>query len=115
MDVQLALATNDEQEDNTIIDGLKTVEKKVEGYSEGNEDSSLLGTREQAHEFKNIDGNKISENEALKRSASLFDVKSEKDIDISQSGEGADLPLYNVSYEDDDKNIILDMSLQDRK
>src|SRR5699024_3767114 len=59
MDVQLALATNDEQEDNTIIDGLKTVEKKVEGYSEGNEDSSLLGTREQAHEFKNIDGIKL--------------------------------------------------------
>lgn len=110
MDVQLALATNDEQEDNTIIDGLKTVEKKVEGYSEGNEDSSLLGTREQEHEFKNIKGNRISEDEALNRSASLFDVKSEKDIDISQSGEGADLPLYNVSYEDDDKNVHLDMS-----
>src|SRR5690625_2110785 len=35
MDVELALATEDEQVDNTIIDGFKTVEKKVEEFSEG--------------------------------------------------------------------------------
>src|SRR5690625_6425973 len=42
MDVQLALATNDEQEDNTIIEGLKTVEKKSIGSSEGKHDTSLI-------------------------------------------------------------------------
>src|SRR5690625_1423559 len=36
MDVQLALATQDEQADNTIVDGFQTVEKKVEGYAESN-------------------------------------------------------------------------------
>src|SRR5699024_9840656 len=42
MDVQLALATEDEPLDNTIIDGFKTVEKKVEGYAEGYTDSPIF-------------------------------------------------------------------------
>jgi|SRR5690625_29455 len=110
MDVQLALATDEEQEDNTIIDGLKTVEKKVEGYSEGNEDSSLLGTQNQEHEYLNIDKGKINKNEVLKRSAALFEVKNEDNINITKSGDGADLPLFNISYEDENKNVHLDMS-----
>lgn len=36
MDVELALASGQKQMDNTIIDGFKTVEKNVEGYSETN-------------------------------------------------------------------------------
>lgn len=110
MDVQLALATNEEQEDNTIIDGLKTVEKKVEGYSEGNEDASLLGTRNEEHKYLNINADKISEDEAINKSTSLFEVNDERKIDISKSGDGADLPLYSVAYEEGDKNVHLDMS-----
>lgn len=34
MDVEMALATGKEAADNTIIDGFKTVEKTVQGYSE---------------------------------------------------------------------------------
>lgn len=34
MDVEMALASNKEPADNTIIDGFKTVEKTVEGYGE---------------------------------------------------------------------------------
>lgn len=43
MDVELALATQEEPLDNTIIDGFKTVEKKVEGYAETNMDSPIIG------------------------------------------------------------------------
>src|SRR5699024_5060613 len=41
MDVQLALATQDEPADNTIIDGFKTVEKTVKGFTESHLQSPL--------------------------------------------------------------------------
>ena len=36
MDVEMALASNRDPADNTIIDGLKTVEKNVTSYSSTN-------------------------------------------------------------------------------
>ena len=112
MDVQLALATDEEQQDNTIIDGLKTVEKKVKGFSEANGDSSLLGTPTQEHEYQIINEDKISKDEVLNRSASLFEIKDKQNINITESGDGASLPLFSVSYENGDKNIYMDMSQQ---
>ncbi len=66
MDVQLALATQDEQSDNTIVDGFKTVEKKVEGFAESNVDSALTGTSSKEHKYKNLSGEKISKRKRQK-------------------------------------------------
>ena len=41
MDVEMALASNRDPADNTIIDGLKTVEKNVTSYSSTNFDRPL--------------------------------------------------------------------------
>lgn len=111
MDVQLALATNDEQEDNTIIDGLKTVEKKVEGYSEGSTDSSLIGTQEDEHEFQFLKNEQsIDEKEVRQLSSSLIDVENTEDLHVTKSGDGANVPFYSVSYQNGDKSAHMDMS-----
>src|SRR5690625_672041 len=110
MDVQLALATQDEQADNTIINGFKTVEKHVEGFSEGNNDSSIIGTATKDHDFKHLSGEKIDEQEVIDRSLNLFNTKNKRDISITKSGEGAKVPLYSVSYQDGDKNAYMDMT-----
>ncbi|MFP3416535.1 germination protein YpeB, partial [Bacillus sp. SIMBA_074] len=47
MDVEMALASGKENSDNTIIDGLKTVEKKVSGYGETNEMNPTFTTAPQ--------------------------------------------------------------------
>src|SRR5690625_6849220 len=75
MYVQLALSTQDEQMDNTIIDGFETVEKQVKGYSESNLDSTILGASSKEHEFKNLRGKKINEKQALEQGQALFNVK----------------------------------------
>src|SRR5690625_5982108 len=67
MDVQLALATQDEQMDNTIIDGFETVEKQVKGYSESNVDSTILGASRKDHEFKHLSGKKINKKQAIEK------------------------------------------------
>src|SRR5690625_115739 len=110
MDVQLALATQEEPADNTIIDGLETVEKKVEGFSEANQDSPLNGNETKEHNFNFLTGDKINEKEALKSSKKLFNVTNDNDLTIAKSGEGADVPMYSISYRNGDKNAYMDMS-----
>ncbi|WP_106497389.1 germination protein YpeB [Lentibacillus sp. Marseille-P4043] len=106
MDVQLALASDEAQSDNTIIDGLKTVEKKVEGFPESN----VNATSSEEHNFKFLSGDKISQKDALKQSKDLFNVNNADKLTITKSGKGADVPLYSVSYKDGDKNGYLDLA-----
>lgn len=110
MDVQLALATEDEQSDNTIIDGFKTVEKKVEGYSEGNINSAISGTSSENHQYENIQGKKINENEALQYSKDLFNINNVNNLNLSETGDGAEVPLYSISYSEGDKRAYLDIT-----
>jgi len=112
MDVQLALATQDEQSDTTIVDGFNTVEKKADGFSQANE-SAFLGTaNKEEHQFKYLTGNNISEKEASKIGKDLFHIKDNDgiDVNITKSGDGASIPTYSVSYEDSDKTGYMDIS-----
>ncbi|WP_164668746.1 germination protein YpeB [Virgibacillus doumboii] len=112
MDVQLALATKDEQSDNTIVDGFKTVEKKVEGFTESNVDSSISGTSSNEHKYQFLKGDKIGKTKALERSKELFNVKNEDNITITKNGKGADIPVYSISYQNGKKTGYMDMSQQ---
>ncbi|UJL48109.1 germination protein YpeB [Virgibacillus sp. NKC19-16] len=112
MDVQLALANEDEQMDNTIVDGFKTVEDTVEGFSESNVDSPITGTSSQEHKYKSLDGDQISEEEALNLSKEHFNVDNEQNMTLTQTGDGADIPMYSISYKNDEKNGYMDMSVQ---
>src|SRR5699024_9868791 len=110
MDVQLALATEDEPGDNTIIDGFKTVEKKVEGYSEANANSSIMGSSLEDHPFKNIKGETLNEKEALQVGKSLFNIENEEKLNLAKSGDGSDIPLYSISYQNGNKKAYMDMT-----
>lgn len=110
MDVQLALVTQDEQADNTIIDGFETVEKHVEGFSEANNEASIIGTATKDHAFKFLTGKKMNKQEAIDRGLHLFQAQNKQDIQVTKSGEGSDIPLYSVSYESGDKNGYMDMT-----
>jgi len=112
MDVQLALATQDEQSDNTIVDGFKTVEKKVEGFAESNVDSALTGTSAEEHEYQNLTGEKIDKKTASKRGQELLNVKNTDNLTVTESGDGADVPIYSISYQNGNKNGYLDITKQ---
>ncbi|WP_138416921.1 germination protein YpeB [Aquibacillus sediminis] len=110
MDVQLALATEEAQADNTIINGFKTVEKTVKGYSEGNMGATLTGTSRENHEYRFINGEEISEEEALEQAKKIFQLENSQDITIAESGDGAELAMYSASYRKDDKHGYIDLS-----
>lgn len=112
MDVQLALASTEEKMDNTIIDGFKTVEETVEGYTESNVGVSPIGTSSEEHTYQSLSGSEISKNEALKKSKKLFNISNDADVTIAKTGKGADFPMYSISYRGSDKNAYMDMSQQ---
>ncbi|MEI3610805.1 germination protein YpeB [Pseudogracilibacillus sp. SO30301A] len=109
MDVELALATQEEQSDNTIIDGLKTVEKKVTEFAEGDEGSAFMEISTKDHEFKNVSGEWKDEEQIRNFSKDLFSIKDNVNIVVTKSGEGADVPMYSVSYKDG-KSVYMDIT-----
>lgn len=112
MDVQLALVNNDEQADNTIIDGFQTVEEKVEGFEEGKFNASLMGTSGKEDSYSFLNGNEITEEEAKEKIQQLFDLSDESEISISSTGDGAKIPFYSASFENADTSGYIDMTKQ---
>ncbi|KUP07796.1 sporulation protein [Bacillus coahuilensis m2-6] len=98
MDVELALATNKEPVDNTIIDGFKTVEKNVEGYEETNvNNTSFLTIQKKINNLENLKGNKITENEAKKIAKKYTGENDVNKMRVTKNGDGAKYPFYSVS------------------
>lgn len=111
MDVQVALATNDKS-DNKIIDGFKTVEKNVEGYSEGDLGPSFMGSSNENHDYRFLTGDKISEDEVRKRAKDIFKIPEDAEMNVTKSGKGADVPTYSLSYRGDGKHGYMDVSVK---
>lgn len=98
MDVETALATNDQNADNTIVDGFKTVEKKVAGYSEtSNLDPNYTSGPQKEDNFKNIKGKEISKKEAVAMAKQYANLSGDVKARVEESGKGSDFGFYSVS------------------
>ena len=98
MDVELALASGNEQADNTIIDGFKTVEKNVSGYDEANVGTTtFVNTEKKDQNFKKLKGKEISQEEAVKILRKYSGIPKSKDAKVSKSGKGSDYKFFSVS------------------
>jgi germination protein YpeB len=110
MDVEMALATGKEPSDNTIIDGFKTVEKTVEGYTD-NDDGVIFHTPEEKDErFKQLPGKVITEEEALQIAKSYTKFSDKAKTRITSNGEGAQYGFYSISVEDGKGQIDMDIT-----
>ncbi|MCA0985808.1 germination protein YpeB [Guptibacillus algicola] len=104
MDVELALASEKQAQDNTIIDGFKTVDKQVEGYSDVNWGPEVTQLNEKKENLdKNVKGEKLSEEEVKKVVIDYLDIESNAEIDITSTGKKAGYQAYSLSI-DNPKN-----------
>lgn len=105
MDVEMALASNKQSEDNSIIDGFKTVDKTVEGYSEvdfGPEVSNMMKMRDR--NLSQLKGKDITKEEAKKIAIEFFDLKKNVKITVEESGKDAKYDAYSLTlYNPDTK------------
>ncbi|MCD7033345.1 germination protein YpeB [Metabacillus sp. GX 13764] len=113
MDVELALASGKKQDDNTIIDGFKTVEKNVNAYSETDFGPSFTSMKAKNKDFKQLKGNMISEKEAKKK-AQEFASEKVKNIKVEKSGKGAINHFYSVSMYDMNHKAVTTMDITEK-
>lgn len=109
MDVELALATQDEPMDSTIIDGFNSVEDHVDQFTNEREGMPFLQKVSQKNSYQSVTGKQKSEEDIRKFSKKLFEIDDEINMNISKSGDGADIPIYSVFYEDG-KRVYMDIT-----
>ncbi|MFT4413119.1 germination protein YpeB [Fredinandcohnia humi] len=100
MDVELALASGEKQADNTIIDGLKTVEKNVAAYSESDFGVTLTSTKKNNGEFTNLEGATINENKAKEIAKKFLGIKGNVQITVTENGEGSKNGFFSLEIND---------------
>ncbi|AIE60570.1 germination protein YpeB [Bacillus methanolicus] len=104
MDVELALASGKEGTDNTIIDGFKTVEKTVEGYSETDFGPAFLNMQKRDENYKYLEGKNISKNEAVKIAKNYASLGNDVNVKVSENGKGSEYGFYSVTIQDQKNN-----------
>lgn len=112
MDVEMALASSNENTDNTIIDGFKTVEKKVSGYTDANDQNpTLLSANQKEDIYKNIKGKMITKKEALAEAKKYADFSGDVVTKIEKNGKGSDYGFYSITLLEKQSNIEVNMDI----
>jgi len=110
MDVELALASGQKQMDNTIIDGLKTIEKNAEGYSESNFGPTFTSLQKSKKSFEHLKGKTISRQE-VQKIARQFAPNNIQRMDVTENGEGSSFGFYSITMHDKENQHDLYMDI----
>ena len=113
MDVELALASEKENLDNTIIDGFKTVEKNVEEYSESNFGPEFTQMNaKNNNSFKYLNGEEITKEEAMSEARKFLRIKEQVEMNVTENGDGSDFGFYSITVNTpkQDSDIYMDIT-----
>lgn len=105
MDVEMALASEDKKMDNAIIDGFKTVDEKVSGYSEVEWGPSVLSLYEKRTPAM-LDGKTVGEEEIRKSAIRFLGEDPGDRLSVTENGEGTEYASYSVRVDKPDGDPI---------
>lgn len=111
MDVELALATEEEPLDNTIIDGFKTVEKTVESYGEADFGPTFVSMQRKDDRYQYLQGKEITKNEAKRIAKKYSGFGENVQMQVTESGKGSDVGFYSVSIVDKKSKLEANMDI----
>lgn len=112
MDVETALATQDKKMDNTIVDGFRTVDDKVQEYGELNWGTAITSVEQRRDgKLQNIKGTPISQQEAKTAALRFLGMNQKQginsaDIKVQRNGKGSEYNSYSVTVNQGQKNSI---------
>jgi spore germination protein len=97
MDVETALATQEKQLDNTIVDGFMTVDKKVSEYEEMDWGPSMASTY-QKRSLSALAGMEITAEEAKQKAAEFLKLPNGAEgLQVAENGAGTEFSSFSVS------------------
>lgn len=112
MDVEMAIASEDKHSDNTVIDGLRTIDQKASEYSEVDWGPGVSDVEARKKEnVKHIKGKAITASEAKKTAANFLGMKNTQGIQMVKS-KNDNFPVYSakVTKPGDNDKLSLDVT-----
>lgn len=115
MDVETALASEHNPQDNTIVDGLKVIDKSVEGYKDV-EFGSGIGSLNASRKLKiqSMKGQVVSADEAKKKALAFVELPATaiKQVTVTDNGKTREYESYSVRIERKDQKtpVFVDIS-----
>lgn len=96
MDVETALATEDKQMDNTIVDGFMTVDKKVSEYEEVDWGPSVASNYEK-RSYNALAGMEINAEEAKQKALEFLKLpQGSTELQVEENGSGTEFSSYSA-------------------
>lgn len=95
MDVESALATEDAAQDNTIIDGFKTVDKRVAGYPELNWGPSVASIYDK-RSVKMLDAKPVTPQQIQAKALEFADAGPGAQAQVTLNGKGTEYASYTA-------------------
>ncbi|MFC4777536.1 germination protein YpeB [Paenibacillus sp. GCM10023252] len=110
MDVEVAIASEKSSGDNSVVDGLKTVDNKVSQYPEINWGPSVSSMYEK-RSVKMLGGQMVTAQDVQKRAADFLKVNS-NNIRVVENGKGTEYASYSalVNESSSGRNIQMDFT-----
>ncbi|WP_458460980.1 germination protein YpeB [Paenibacillus sp.] len=105
MDAETAMATQEQTMDNTIVDGFRTVNKKVQEYPEldwGPSISNIYAKRS----VKKLAGLPMTKEQIQSKAAKFSDVDSSR-IQVQENGKGTDWESYTATIDHADNGKLM--------
>lgn len=100
MDVELALASQKEPQDNAIIDGFSTMDKKVSEYPEINWSPAVMSMY-QTRNINMLSGPEVSVDEVKQKAAQFLGIQDASGLQVVENGKGTEYHTYSVSLPKD--------------
>jgi spore germination protein len=95
MDVEIALASEDQTMDNTIVQGFQTIDEGVSQFTETNWNPTMANVSDQ--DQKSLKGPKMSKEQVKEKVAQFLGIQSTQNINITETGQGTDYLFYSVT------------------
>lgn len=110
MDVELALAQEDENIDNTIIDGFKTIDKKVEEFPETDWGPGITNLKRKSKDIDaNLQGSLITKEEAKEIALDFLNMDKNTEIEVKSTEKGSNYEAFCVCTKGE-KSVHLDIT-----
>ncbi|MED4601430.1 germination protein YpeB [Paenibacillus validus] len=96
MDVELALASEKEPQDNAIIDGFATMDKKVSEYPEINWSPAVMSMY-QKRDMKMLSGSVVTAEDIKQKAAQFVGVQDPNAVQVVENGTGTEYESFSAS------------------
>lgn len=111
MDVESALASEKKAEDNTIIDGFKTVDKRVSAYPELDFGPSVASVYDK-RSVKKLNAPPVSAEEVRRKALQFADAGTGAKVQVTENGKDTEWASYTAKVTGSKETVSMDFTVR---